>query len=147
MAEGVAADAEEALIARKEARAKMKFEKQFRKIRQGGAGAAGAAGLMAFRARKLKVATSQPAGGGASLNTPRSRSASPNADALEATLFPQPPAKAHGETQAEQQMQDADNLSAAGIADSLYMTPEQEAASQAAGVTPALVPTPPPPRE
>jgi hypothetical protein len=147
MAEGVAADAEEALIARKEARAKMKFEKQFRKIRQGGAGAAGAAGLMAFRARKLKVATSQPAGGGASLNTPRSRSASPNADALEATLFPKPPAKAHGETQAEQQMQDADNLSAAGIADSLYMTPEQEAASQAAGVTPALVPTPPPPRE
>ena len=75
--------------------------------------------------------------------TSRSRPESPTAEALEATLFPKPPSKAKPELETTE----PGEMSSAEISESLYLTPEQEAASQAAGVTPALVPIPPPPRE
>ena len=75
--------------------------------------------------------------------TARSTPESPTAEALEATAFPKPPSNA----KPEPENTEPEEMSTAEISEGLYLTPEQEAASQAAGVTPALVPMPPPPRE
>lgn len=138
MVEEAEADAEEALIARREARAKMKFEQKFRAIKAGGGG------LLSFRKSVMqKSQAARPDAGLEASATARSRPESPTAEALEATLFPRPPSKAKPELETTE----PGEMSSAEISESLYLTPEQEAASQAAGVTPALVPIPPPPRE
>lgn len=136
MVEEAAADAEEALIARREARAKMKFEEKFRQIKT-------SAGLLKFRKTVVKKKDLTPqsnAGGGVELDSPRGSSESPTADKLEAALFPTPPP----EVKDEQETVETDEVSST-VLDSLY--PEQAVASEAAEVTPTLVPTPPPPRE
>ena len=117
--EEAAADAEEALRARRAAGAKMKFEAMLRTIRPGGEETS---------IKPQGAAVESDARDESSVGDLRAASSDDDvtADMLEETLFPKSPTEAKAEQ------------------DSLAVSTEQKVAS---GVTPALVPRPPPPRE
>ena len=131
--EEVAADAEEALRARRAARAKMKIEAKFRMTRPG-------AGETSIQPQA--AAAESDASDASRVDYPRAAGSDGDftADMLEATLFPKSPTEA----KAEQERTEAEKLTAAELAESLTVSTEQKVATR---VTPALVPRPPPPRE
>jgi hypothetical protein len=139
MVEEAASDAEEALIARREARAKMKFDEKFRKLRLGKK-------IGAFKRPGVTLVEAAPKPPAERESPPTSES--PTAANIEEQLFPTPPKETPGDL-AGGEAELAAELSAAELDASLYPVPEKAAAAAEATEEPkpALVPTPPAPRE